>query len=139
MMIRVLIADDHKLFRQGLKCLLDSDEKIKVVAEAESGRQAVDLCWRLKPDVAVLDIAMPDMNGIVATGLILKMCEKTRVLILSMYLNEAYVIEALRKGASGYILKDCAVEELLNAIKEVNRGETFLSAKALGVAVKELL
>jgi len=134
----VLIADDHKLFRLGLIAILASIEQVRVVGEAGNGREAVDLCERLKPDLVVMDIAMPEMNGIIATRMIRTLCEDTRILILSMHLNEAYVTECIKSGASAYLLKDSAFEELVIAIDAVKKGETYLSPAVASAVVKRL-
>jgi DNA-binding NarL/FixJ family response regulator len=130
MAIRVVVADDHRMFRQGLKSVLDEDSDICVVGEAENGSEAVELCGELSPDVAVLDVSMPEMSGIVATRLLRGLGDSTKVIILSMHVSETYVVEALKSGARGYVLKDSAVDELVFAIKAVYRGGTFLSPKA---------
>ncbi|MBU4193469.1 MAG: response regulator transcription factor [Actinobacteria bacterium] len=135
----VLIADDHKILRQGLRAILEQREDIEVIAEAGNGREAVELCKRLNPDVVVLDVAMPEMSGILATGAILKDNRNTKVLILSTYLNETYIAETLKMGASGYVLKECAADELLGAIKLVNRGEIYLSPRASTMVVRKFI
>ena len=135
----VLIADDHKILRQGLRAILEQREDIEVIGEAGNGREAVELCKRLNPDVVVLDVAMPEMSGVLATGAILKDNRNTKVLILSTYLNETYIAETLKMGASGYVLKECAADELLGAIKLVNRGETYLSPRAATMVVRKFI
>ncbi len=137
--IRVLIADDHKIFRQGLISILEQEGNIEVVSESETGSEAIEACKLLSPDVVLLDISMPEMSGIVATAEIVKSVQETKVLILSMHLNEVYVAETLRSGASGYILKDCATDELINAIKSVTRGETYLSPKVATLVVNKFV
>lgn len=137
--ITVIIADDHKILRKGLEAILTREDDIEVVAEAEGGREAVEACKLLEPDAILLDISMPGMNGLLATDAVLKSSPKTKVLILSMHLDETYITEALRKGASGYILKDCATDELVSAIKSVIRGETYLSPKAATLVVRKFI
>lgn len=136
MEIRVLLADDHKIVREGLRFILEMESDINVVAEAGTGRMAVQLAMEIEPDVAVIDVAMPEMNGIEATRRIL--CEKPdiKVLALSMHSARRFVEEALAAGAKGYLLKDCASEELVRAIRTVAAGETYLSPKVADMIVK---
>ena len=124
--IRILLADDHVLFRAGLRSLLRKIRAFSVIAEAGNGREAIDLIRKDRPDVALMDIAMPGLNGLEA----LTRCKdfpKTRVIVLSMHATEEYVVQALRGGAAGYLIKDAAVEELKVAIQSVMKGETYLS------------
>ena len=137
--VNVILADDHRIVRKGLKAILEHEDDIDVVAEAENGREAVEVCKLIKPDVVLLDISMPGMNGLLATDEILESSPETKVLILSMYLDETYITEALRKGACGYLLKDCATGELVAAIKSVMRGETYLSPKVTTRVVKQFI
>jgi DNA-binding NarL/FixJ family response regulator len=139
MTIRVLLADDHKIVREGLMSLLEKEPDIDVVAMADNGRTAVQLAGELKPDVAVLDIAMPEMNGIEATRRISHDDPEIRVLALSMHSARRFVTEALSAGAKGYLLKDCAAEELVRAIRTVAANETYLSPKVAGLIVKDYL
>ncbi len=139
MTIRVLLADDHNIVREGLKSLLEKDPDIEVVAMADNGRTAVRLAGELKPDVAVLDIAMPEMNGIEATRRIYRDNPAIKVLTLSMHSARRFVTEALSAGAKGYLLKDCAAEELVRAIRTVAGDETYLSPKVAGLIVKDYL
>lgn len=126
-MIRVVIADDHHLFRQSIKALLETTDDIEVVGEASDGQETLKLVQRQKPDVALLDIAMPLLNGIETTYRIQSLDVGTRVVILSMYSDEEMVRQALRNGAKGYLLKRSLVEELLLAIRSVSTGEVYLS------------
>lgn len=139
MKVRVVLADDHELFREGMKAVLAREDTIEVVGEAATGGRAVELCLQLHPDVAILDIAMPEMNGLIATKTIKKVCEDTRVLILSMLMDEDAVAQALNDGANGYVLKDSAIEELLIAIKAVMKGDTYLSPKVATLVVRQLI
>lgn len=139
MAISVVLADDHRMFRQGLKSVLDEDSDIRVIGEAENGSRAVELCGELRPDVVVLDVTMPEMSGIIATRLLKGLGDGTEVIILSMHVSETYVVEALKSGARGYVLKDSAVDELVFAIKAVHGGGTFLSPKAATVVVEKLV
>lgn len=137
--IRVMLADDHKIVREGLRFILEMESDINVVAEAGNGRMAVQLAMEVEPDVAVIDIAMPDMNGIEATRRIL--CEKPdiKILALSMHSARRFVEEALSAGAKGYLLKDCASEELVRAIHTVAANETYLSPKVADMIVKDYM
>lgn len=137
--VTVLIADNHRMFRQALRSELDSLSRIKVVGEAETGAQAVDLCAELKPDVVLMDISMPEMNGIVAMKLIKELGLETKVLILSSYSYESYISETLKSGASGYLVKDGAVEDVVSAIEAVSRGQTYLSPEIATSVVKGFL
>jgi DNA-binding NarL/FixJ family response regulator len=124
--IRILLADDHVLFRAGLRSLLEKVRALSVIAEAGNGREALDLIRQGRPDIVLMDIAMPGLNGLEA----LTRCKefpKTRVIVLSMHATEEYIVQALRGGAAGYLIKDAAVKELKVAIQSVMKGETYLS------------
>lgn len=123
-MITILLADDHHVVRQGLRSLIDSQEDFQVIGEASNGHEALEMIHQLKPQVSVLDLMMPGLNGLEITR---QVWRQTQVLILSMHANEAYVIEALRKGASGYVLKDATANELIQAIRIVASGQRYLS------------
>ncbi len=127
MSIRILLADDHTMVRQGLCQILSQHPEFEVVAEASSGAEAVEACRTLQPDVAVVDIAMKELNGIDATAQIVRHSPRTAVLILSMYSDERYVVRAVRAGARGYLLKNSAGDELVEAIRHVQRGRAFFS------------
>ena len=127
-MIRVVIADDHFLVRQGVRALLNSADGIEVVGEAENGREVLTLVETLNPDVVVMDVSMPEVDGIKATEQISALEDGTRIVILSMYGNVDLVKQALKKGATGYLLKRSTTNELIRAVRTVNAGETFLSA-----------
>src|SRR4029078_3907763 len=124
----VLLADDHNLVRAGIRSLLQNDPEIQVVAEAENGRQVRDLVKTHKPDIVLMDISMPELNGLDSTAQLVKEFPTLRVIVLSMHSTEGYVLKALRAGASGYLLKGAANTELVLAIKSVARGETYLSS-----------
>jgi DNA-binding NarL/FixJ family response regulator len=125
--VRILLADDHTLVRQGLRKLLEERPDWEVIAEAGDGREAVRLAEQHKPDVAILDVAMPLLNGIEATRQITRRVPGTRVLVLSMHADEAYVTQILQAGATGYLLKDSADVDLLKAVGEAARGKSFFS------------
>lgn len=127
--VRVLLADDHTLVRAGIRALLQSIEGVEVVAESGDGREALELIARHRPDVALLDIAMPGMNGLEIAKRITRESPRTRVVILSMHADPSYVQQALRAGAAGYLLKGAAVSELPLALRSVMLGETYLTPK----------
>ncbi len=132
--VRVLLADDHDILRQGLKMLLSLQQDIEVVGEARTGNQALELARELKPDVVVMDITMPDMDGLEACQRIRSEMPEVQVLMLTMHESEAYFLQALRQGAAGYLVKKAAPTELHMAIQAVARGDAFLYpglAKAL--------
>ena len=138
MTIRVILADDHAMVRQGLRVILESEANISVVGEAHDGLGALALVDKLKPDVAVLDLMMPKLNGLEVTRQVAK---ATHVLIVSMHANEAYVLEALRNGAYGYVLKDSTAEELIEAVIKVSNGirclSSTLSERAINVYIQQ--
>jgi DNA-binding NarL/FixJ family response regulator len=125
--IRILLADDHVMVRQGFRMILAAQPDMEIVGEAGNGREAVELAEQLHPDVAVMDVAMPDMNGIEATRRLAVSAPRTRVLALSMYKDSVYVREILRAGARGYLLKDAIDRDLLSAVRAVATGEGYLS------------
>jgi DNA-binding NarL/FixJ family response regulator len=127
MTTRVLLADDHALVRAGVRSLLSTVAGVEVVAEASTGVEALALVERLRPDVVLMDIAMPGLNGLDAAARVVKEHPGTRVIMLSMHASEEYALQALRAGATGYLLKDADLLELERAIAEVARGETYLS------------
>lgn len=137
--IRLLLADDHTIFRAGVRMLIDLEPDIEVVGEAVEGGQAVDLTQELKPDVILMDIAMPRMDGLEATRHIKAECPNTQVLVLTMHRSDEYLFEMLRAGASGYVVKGAETDELINAIRVVARGEVFLYPSIAGKLVREYL
>ncbi|OUL25210.1 DNA-binding response regulator [Nostoc sp. RF31YmG] len=126
-LIRILLADNHTLVRAGLRALLQNIEGIQVIAEAGDGREALRLIAEYQPDVVLMDIAMPEMNGLEAAAHVVKEFPQVRVIMLSMHANEEYVLQALRIGAMGYLLKDAGISELEVAIRAICQGETYLS------------
>lgn len=139
MEITILLADDHKIMRDGLKTLLDDNPGMKVIAEAGDGRETVKLARDLSPDIVIMDIAMPMLNGIEATRQITDSNPDTRIIALSMHSERHYVSGMFKAGASGYLLKDCAGEELIDAVKTVHARQVYLSTDITGVMVKEFL
>jgi DNA-binding NarL/FixJ family response regulator len=129
MTITVLLADDHSILRDGLAALLETQEGISVAGHARDGREAVRKAMELKPDIAIMDIVMPELDGIEATRLIAKSLPLTRVVILSMYSTTEHIFRALQAGAKGYLLKESAGAELVTAVRSVHAGRRFLSQK----------
>jgi DNA-binding NarL/FixJ family response regulator len=129
MAVRIILADDHKILREGLRLILARHPEIEVIAEANTGREALEQTAKLHPDVIVMDIAMPDLNGIEATRQILKDNPNTKVIALSLYADRSYVLGMLEAGASAYVLKANAGDELLRAIQAVIHGRKYLSAE----------
>ena len=126
-MIRILIADDHTLVRRGLRAILDHMENVEVVGEAKDGIEAVDLVKELVPDIVVMDVSMPRLDGIGATNRIQELNISTHVVVLSMYDDPDLVQKALQTGAEGYLVKRSVSEELLPAIQQINQGKTYIS------------
>ena len=123
----ILLADDHTIFRDGLKALIEKEKDLKVVAQASNGKQAIQLANQLIPDLAIIDISMPDLNGFEATKTIRKKIPKTKVIALSMYSHRHFIEKMFKAGASAYLLKDCAIEELTRAIRLVMEGQSYIS------------
>jgi DNA-binding NarL/FixJ family response regulator len=137
--MRVLIADDHGIVRSGLRMLLEQQPDIDVIAEAADGAEARDVAIRERPDIAILDVKMPKLTGLQATREIREHAPDVSVLILSMYDDERYLFEALKAGASGYVLKAQADVDLLEAVRAVERGEPFLTPEAQRALIKDVL
>jgi two-component system, NarL family, response regulator NreC len=137
MSIRIILADDHAIVRHGLSTLLQGDEMMQVIAEAKDGHSTVELVKELMPDVVIMDIGMPDLNGIEATRQIVRDFPKVKIIALSMHSGKKFILEMLNAGASGYLLKDCALEELTTAIKTVMSGKSYLSPSISDVVVQD--
>jgi two-component system response regulator NreC len=135
--LRILLADDHVVMRSGLRALLERQTNLEVVGESENGRNTVELAASLKPDVVVMDIGMPILNGIEATKTIVTDQPTTAVIILSMHADESYVMRALKAGARGYLLKDSAPADLLSAIQAVSQNKSFFSPKVSRILAED--
>jgi len=137
MKTRIILADDHKVMRAGLRNLISQESDLEVVAEASTGREAVELCHEHEPDLVLMDIAMPELNGIEACRQVRDELPRVRVLALSMHADKQYAAGMLGAGASGYLLKDCAYDELVEAIRTVAAGRTYLSPEITGVVLRD--
>ena len=135
--LRILLADDHIVMRSGLRALLDRQPNLEVVGESENGHETVALATSLKPDVVVMDVGMPVLNGIEATHAIVTQCPTIAVVILSMHADESYVMRALKAGARGYLLKDSAAADLIGAIQAVSQGKSFFSPKVSRILAED--
>ncbi len=137
MSMRVLIVDDHKIMREGLHSLLEKQPDIEIVAEAESAQKALKMIEEVMPNLVIIDVVMPSLNGIEATRRILAKVPTIKVIALSMYSDKRFVMEMLRAGASGYLLKDCAFEELDEAIRTVMQDRTYITPRIVDIIVKD--
>jgi DNA-binding NarL/FixJ family response regulator len=136
--IRVLLAEDHTLVRQGFRRILEDDPRVTVVGEASTGLEAIEQCKESKPDIVVMDLSMPELGGLEATAEILKIFPQTRILILSMYSNEAYVRKAFQLGAKGYILKNAIEVDLTRAVLALAEGEAYFSPGISQIVLESL-
>ena len=136
--IRVLLAEDHTLVRQGFRRILEDDPKVSVVGEACTGLEAIEQCQKLRPDVVVMDLSMPDLGGLEATAEILKADPEVKILILSMYSNEAYIRKAFELGAKGYMLKNALELDLNRAVKALAEGEAYFSPAISHVVLESM-
>jgi NarL family two-component system response regulator LiaR len=136
---RLLLCDDHAMFRQGLKSILETEDGFRVIGEAATGREAVRYALETKPDVILMDIQMPELDGVAATKAILEENPHTRVIILTMYRQDRYVFEAIKAGARGYLLKDADANDLIDAIRRVAEGETLLNAEMAASILDEFV
>jgi len=137
--ISILLADDHKIIRDGLRALIEKQPDMEVVADADNGRAAVELATKLRPRVVVMDVSMPDLNGIEATRQILSALPETKIIALSMHSDRRFVTEMLKANACGYLLKDCAFEELIRAIETVVSNHTYLSPGIADLVVEDFV
>lgn len=135
--IRIMLADDHAVVRHGFRMLLAAESDMEVIAEVSNGREALETGAQLMPDVCVMDVTMPELNGIEATRRLMQASPKTRVLALSMHKDAVYVREILRAGAKGYLLKDCSTSDLLRAVRLVAQGKGFLSPEVSGAVIDD--
>lgn len=135
--MKILIADDHGVVREGLKVLIESQPGMKVVAEAQDGQEVVKLAKELSPDIIIMDISMPNLNGVEASRFILEENPDIRIIALSVHFDKHFVTEMLKAGASGYILKSCLFDEVLRAIQMVKAGDYYLSPKITGIVVDD--
>lgn len=135
--LRILLADDHTVMRTGLRALLERQSNIEVVGESEDGRQTIELVASLRPDVVVMDVTMPGLNGIEATKSVVSQHPTTAVVILSMHVDESYVMRALKAGARGYLLKDSAPADLISAIQAVSQNKSFFSPKVSRILAED--
>jgi DNA-binding NarL/FixJ family response regulator len=135
--IRILLADDHAVVRQGFKMILAAQPDMEIVGEAANGREAVELAEQLRPDVVVMDVSMPELNGIEATRRLASLIPRARVVALSMHKDSVYVREILRAGARGYLLKDSGAADLVAAIRAVASGESYLSPAVSGAVLDD--
>jgi two-component system response regulator NreC len=139
MPVTILIADDHRLFRDGLRNLLEKQKNIRVVAETTDGAETVSATIELKPDIVLMDISMSELNGIEATRRIVSQGASTRIIMLSMHSDKGFITESLKAGARGYLLKDCAFEEVLLAVNAVSEGSIYLSSRISESVIKDYI
>jgi len=137
MSIQIILAEDHKITREGLVSMLKDQPGMEVVGEAENGREAVQLAQELSPNLVIMDVTMPDLNGIDSTRIITSNSKTIKVIALSMYSDKQFVQGMMQAGASGYLLKDCAFNELVHAIRSVVKGDTYLSPGIAGIVVQD--
>ncbi len=139
MNVKIVLADDHSIVRQGLRALIEKQSDMQVIGEASNGRETVAMVQDLQPDVVLMDVSMPDMNGVEATRRIKIGFPQMKVLALSMHSDRRFAMEMLKAGASGYLLKDSAFEELVHAIRSVVSGHTYLCHKITDVVIRDYL
>jgi two-component system response regulator NreC len=137
--IRIIVADDHQIVRQGLRLLLEAEPDMEVIAEADNGRKVLKRAQELLPDVIIMDLSMPELNGIEATRQILSEVPETKVVALSMHSDSLFVLNMIKAGASGYLLKDCALEELIKAIRTVVSRKTYLSPGISDILIRDFV
>lgn len=139
MSTRIMIVDDHGMVREGLRLLFEQQDDMEVIAEASDGRQAVEAVCKLKPDIVLMDVTMPKLNGIDAAKKIIDGYPNVKVIALSAYCNKSFIADMLRAGVSGYVLKDCMADELIRGIRVVMGGEQFLSPKVARIVIAEYI
>jgi DNA-binding NarL/FixJ family response regulator len=139
MTVRILVADDHCIVRQGLCSLIESHTEYEVTGQAASGREAVRFTRRLCPEIVIMDIGMPDLNGLDATRICIEVCPQIKVIALSMHADRRYVLGMLKAGAKGYILKENAFQEMIQAIEAVSNHQVYLSPKVAGTVVDDIV
>ena len=139
MSIRILITDDHQLFREGIVNLLSAAPEIEIVAQAENGLEAIEKAKKLKPDIVIMDLGMPGMNGVEATQILQKELPQIKVLALSMHSDKQYIKEVLEAGAYGYLFKNCTYDQLIEAVNTVSHGKKYLSDKITEVLIQDYL
>lgn len=139
MSIRILITDDHQLFREGIVNLLSASPEIEIVAQAENGLEAIEKAKKLKPDIVIMDLGMPGMNGVEATQILQKELPQIKVLALSMHSDKQYIKEVLEAGAYGYLFKNCTYDQLIEAVNTVSHGKKYLSDKITEVLIQDYL
>ena len=137
--IRIILADDHQIVRQGLRILLEAEPDMEIIAEADNGRRVLKLAQELLPDVIIMDLSMPELNGIEATRQILSGAPEIKVIALSMHSDSLFVLNMIKSGASGYLLKDCALEELVKAIRAVVDDKTYLSPGVSDIVIRDFV
>ncbi len=137
MSVKILLADDHKIMRDGLRTLLEKEKGIEVIAEARNGREAISLAEQLRPDIIIMDITMDDLNGMDAARHIVEKNLGCRIIALSMHADKRFVAGMFEAGAMGYLLKDCAYDELVKAIRQVLSGSTYLCSMISGVVIRD--
>jgi len=137
--IEVVLADDHSIVRQGLSAVISQDQDIKIIAEASNGKEVVDIARKTTPDVFIIDITMPVLNGLDASNQIMQMNSKNNIIILSMHDNRAFIEKALGLGIKGYVLKDSAADEIIQAIHAVNKGGYFLSPRISSFVIQDYI
>lgn len=139
MPIKVILADDHQLFREGLANLLAESKEVEVIAQAVNGKDAIDKAKKLRPDVMIMDINMPEMDGVEATSQLLKEISEMKIIGLSIHANKQYIKGMLEAGSSGYLFKNCSYDELIKAIQTVHIGKKYLSEKITEILIQEYL
>jgi DNA-binding NarL/FixJ family response regulator len=139
MSIKIIISDDHQLFRDGIANLLSSSPQIEIVAQAENGQEAIEKAVLYKPDIIIMDISLPKINGVEATRILHNELPKTKVLVLTMHAEKNYIKEALEAGACGYLFKDCTYDQLIEAINTVYSGKKYLSNKITEILIQDYL